>query len=150
MKSLETEIIIDAPADKVWDILVDFDSYSEWNPFIQSFEGEISEGQRFKVTLQAPNSKPMTFRPRCLVLEKNKEFRWLGHLLIKGLFDGEHIFKLEDPGNGTTRFIQKEKFKGVLVPLLWKKIDSDIRSGFIDMNNQLKKRAEQTIVQAGL
>lgn len=51
MKSLETEIIINAPADKVWNILVDFDSYPEWNPFILSFDGEISEGKKFKVTL---------------------------------------------------------------------------------------------------
>ncbi len=37
MKSLETDIIINAPIDPVWNILVDFDSYPEWNPFIKSF-----------------------------------------------------------------------------------------------------------------
>ncbi len=85
----------------------------------------------------------MTFHPRCLVLEKNKEFRWLGHLLIKGLFDGEHIFKLEDLGNGQTKFVQRENFRGVLVPLLWRIIKSNTKKGFVEMNNQLKKRAEQ-------
>ncbi|MEX2656036.1 MAG: SRPBCC domain-containing protein [Balneolales bacterium] len=147
MKSLKTEIIIETPADKIWSILVDFESYSEWNPFIKSFEGKIAKGEKFKVTLQLPNSKPMTFHPKCLVLEKNKEFRWLGHLLINGLFDGEHIFELEDLGNGQTKFIQRENFRGVLVPLLWKKINSSTRSGFIEMNKQLKIRAEQTKVQ---
>jgi hypothetical protein len=143
MKSLETDIIINAPIDPVWNILVDFDSYPEWNPFIKSFQGKISEGKKFKVTLQPPNSKSMTFHPRCLVLEKNKEFRWLGHLLIKGLFDGEHIFKLEDLGNGQTKFVQRENFRGVLVPLLWRIIKSNTKKGFVEMNNQLKKRAEQ-------
>jgi len=143
MKSLNTEIIIDAPVDKIWNILVDFDSYSQWNPFITSFKGKIAEGEKFKVTLQPSNSKPMTFHPKCLVLQKNKEFRWLGHLFIKGIFDGEHIFELKDLGNDQTRFIQREIFSGVLVPLLWKKISSNTESGFIEMNNQLKNRAEQ-------
>lgn len=147
MKNLNTEIIIDAPADKVWSILVDFDQYAEWNPFIKSFEGEVSAGERFKVTLQPPNSKPMTFHPKYLTLEKNKKFRWLGHLFIKGLFDGEHIFELEELENDQTKFIQRENFSGILVPLLWSKINSGMRSGFIDMNNQLKERAEQTKVQ---
>ncbi|WP_228479091.1 SRPBCC family protein [Flavobacterium soyangense] len=37
-------------------------------------------------------AKGMTFKPKVLAFETNKEFRWLGHLLFPGLFDGEHKF----------------------------------------------------------
>jgi len=37
----------------------------------------------------------MTFRPTILKAEPNRELRWLGHLLVPGLFDGEHIFTIE-------------------------------------------------------
>ncbi|MFZ4545382.1 MAG: hypothetical protein ACOYOA_15120 [Saprospiraceae bacterium] len=71
-----------------------------------------------------------------------KEFRWIGHLLFKGLFDGEHKFELIDNGNGTTTFRQSEKFNGILVPLFKKMLDINTRNGFMAMNEQLKNRAE--------
>jgi hypothetical protein len=144
MKSLETEIVINAPTQQVWSILTDFEKYPEWNPFIKGFKGEVKEGAKFTVTLQPANSKPMTFHPKCLVLKKNREFRWLGHLFLKGLFDGEHIFELKEIKKGTTtKFIQRENFRGMLVPLLWKNLETNTRNGFVEMNNSLKKRAEE-------
>lgn len=60
-----------------------------------------------------------------------------------GLFDGEHIFELVDLGDGTTKFLHREQFRGILVPLLWKQLDTATRQAFVDMNTALKQRAEQ-------
>jgi hypothetical protein len=78
-----------------------------------------------------------------LAFEENKEFRWLGHLLFPGLFDGEHSFELIDHGNGTTTFIQKETFNGILVPFFSNMLDVNTVNGFRLMNEKLKERAEQ-------
>lgn len=59
----------------------------------------------------------MTFKPTVLAFKHNKEFRWIGKLLFKGVFDGEHKFELIDNGNGTTIFNHSENFKGILVGL---------------------------------
>ena len=85
----------------------------------------------------------MTFSPTVVTLNKNIEFKWLGHLLLKGLFDGEHKFVLTDNGNGSINFEQSENFKGILVRLLSKSLDKDTKNGFEQMNNQLKIRAEK-------
>lgn len=37
----------------------------------------------------------MTFHPVVLVAVQERELRWLGRLLIPGLFDGEHTFQLD-------------------------------------------------------
>lgn len=144
MKSLYTEIEIDAPADIVWKILTDFQSYPDWNPFIRSFDGVPEAGRQFKVTIQPSGKKPMTFKPVCLALIPEKEFRWLGHFFISGLFDGEHIFELNKLDETRTQFIQRENFKGLLVPLLWKQLNSSTRTGFEQMNQELKNRAESS------
>ncbi|MFC2087063.1 SRPBCC family protein [Bacteroidota bacterium] len=52
MRYLKTEIIIDAPAERIWSILTDFEKFPEWNPFIKSVQGEVKEGEKFTVTLQ--------------------------------------------------------------------------------------------------
>ena len=54
----------------------------------------------------------------------------------------KHIFELTDQGDGTTVFVQREKFKGVLVPLFQKMLDTNTLEGFNAMNRALKLRSE--------
>lgn len=145
MKRLYTEIEINAPISIVWKILSDFQSYPKWNPFILSFDGVPEAGRQFKVTIQPSGKKPMTFKPVCLALIPEKEFRWLGHLGIKGIFDGEHIFELKKLDQNRTLLIQRENFSGLLVPLLWRQLNTSTRSGFEQMNQELKIRAESSV-----
>ena len=85
----------------------------------------------------------MTFKPRVTRISEERELRWLGRLLVPGLFDGEHIFEIKPTGKGRIRFVQREQFKGILVPLLWRSLNKNTRQGFTEMNAALKKRAEQ-------
>ncbi len=142
-KEIKTEILINATAEKVWSILTDFDKYPDWNPFIKSITGKVLVGNKITARLEPPEAKGMTFKPKVLIFEKNKEFRWIGHLMFPGLFDGEHKFELIDNGNGTTTFIQSEMFGGILVPLFKKMLDENTFNGFKLMNEKLKELAEQ-------
>jgi hypothetical protein len=67
----------------------------------------------------------------------------LGHLVLPGLFDGEHIFTIKPLGNNRVRFSQREIFNGLLVPLLGRSLKTDTQRGFEEMNQALKARAEQ-------
>jgi hypothetical protein len=84
----------------------------------------------------------MSFRPTVLVAEPHRELRWLGHLWLPGIFDGEHSFSIEPLGEGHVRFAQRVRFRGLLLPFLSKMLDGDIQLGFNEMNWALKLRAE--------
>ncbi len=142
-KEIKTEILIHASCQKVWSVLTNFNDYSNWNPFIKSIQGELKIGNKIRARLQPPGAQGMTFTPTILALEPNKVFKWLGHLLVSGLFDGEHCFTLQDMGNGTTLFIQSEKFSGILVSLFKKMIDQNTFQGFDLMNQKLKEICEK-------
>ena len=137
-QSIKTEININAKPEAVWNVLTDFFNYPQWNPFIISIEGNVETGKRIHVKLQG-----MNFKPKVLVFEQNKEFRWLGHLWIKGLFDGEHRFQLVENADGTTTFIHSENFSGILVKLFTKMLKKNTEPGFKQMNQKLKERVEQ-------
>lgn len=141
-KEIKTSIQIHATPEKVWSVLTGFDQYPRWNPFIKSISGKVEVGNKITARLEPPGGQGMTFKPTVLAYEANKEFRWLGHLLFPGLFDGEHKFELIDNQNGTTTFIQSEKFNGILVPLFRKMLDINTVNGFNLMNQSLKERAE--------
>jgi|SRR5829696_763064 len=142
MKELHSQIEIAASAERVWDILTDFASYPQWNPFIRRISGELKAGERLEVRLEPPGGRGITLRPTVLRAEPNRELRWLGHLFVPGLFDGEHSLFIQPLEENRVRFIQSEMFKGVLVPLLARSLDTNTLRGFEEMNGALKERAE--------
>ena len=142
MKELKTTIRIQAPASKVWQHLMDFETYNSWNPFITSIEGSPEKGSKLQITIQPTGKKPTTFSPEVLVAEEKKEFRWLGHLFIPGLFDGEHYFQLRSISENETEFVHGEKFSGVMSGLIMKMIGKETHDGFESMNKSIKERSE--------
>ena len=142
MKVVKTQIEINAPAERVWSIMTDFAAFPQWNPFISNIEGAPTVGTKLRVRLTPPGGRAVTFKPRVRAVEANQELRWLGHLGIPGLFDGEHSFTIEPVGEGRVLFRHEECFGGLLLPMLKKMLDRETTSGFHAMNEALKKRAE--------
>jgi hypothetical protein len=143
VREITTNIEIDAPPERVWQILTDFSEYPEWNPFVRSIEGELKLGVQLEATIHPPGKKPMKFRPRVVTLEPNRELRWEGYLLFPGLFDGEHAQVIESRGDDRVRFLHYELFRGLLVAPLLRMNGKSIRRGFEEMNLALKERAER-------
>ncbi len=140
-REINSEIEISASPEDVWKALTDFESFREWNPFIRPVVGEAEEGARLRVQMRPPGGRAIAFRPRVTKIVPNRELRWRGSLWLSGLFDGEHIFEIEPLGPERARFVQREAFSGLLVPLMAKSIDQAL-SGFGEMNRALKERVE--------
>jgi hypothetical protein len=141
MRELREAIEIRATPTRVWEILTDFPAYPEWNPFITSIAGELTSGSTLEVRIAPPGATPRTFKPRVLVVESGRELRWLGRLLVAGVFDGEHSLRIEPSDDSRVHFVQAERFRGVLVPLFGSTLEKTAR-GFTAMNEALKRRAE--------
>jgi hypothetical protein len=144
VKELHSQIEIAAPAERVWQVLTDFAAYPEWNPFIRRVNGRPEVDEQLVVRMRPSGTKGMTFRPIVMKVELNRQLRWLGHLLVPGLFDGEHIFEIEELDRDRVLFTQREVFKGLLVPLLARSLDRDTQRGFEEMNRALREKAETT------
>lgn len=140
MRVVETNVTISAPASMVWDILVGFDRYVEWNPFMVKAAGRAKPGERLAITLRQSDTRTMSFKPKVLVAEPGRHLRWIGRLLVPGIFDGMHEFILTETGEGTL-LDHKETFSGVLPALMGSKLDSTAL-GFEQFNQALKSRAE--------
>ena len=145
MTKIETEILIEATPEKVWSVLTNFEDHPRWNPFIKSIKREKVAGKKHVVSIKPPDGGGMTFKPVVLKFDPPREFRWKGKLGIKGIFDGEHYFILEEAVANQTRFIHGENFSGILVALM-KGMLNKTRDGFILMNESLKKECEHSRV----
>lgn len=142
MKELCTTIEIQASPEKVWRLLTDLSRYPEWNPFICHAIGEAKVGKTVDLDFQ-PDSKGLKLH--CIVVKAhpNQELCWKYHVIHPGLFSGEHSFTIEALGKDRVRFIDREVFHGLLIPLRARDIDTNTKRGFEAMDRALKERSER-------
>jgi hypothetical protein len=137
---IHSETAIEGTADEVWRVLSDFASYPEWNPGMEQVQGDAKVGTRLHIRFRLNGGRVMTMKPTVLVAEPGRELRWLGRLLMPGIFDGEHRFEIDETAPGRVRFVQGERFKGLMVPFLRKLIEVDTAATFTNVNAALAAR----------
>ncbi len=138
MRTIEHGIDIPASPATVWRVLTETDRYGEWNPFMTRLSGPLAVGGRVRVTIR-PGRRSMTIRPTVLAVEDGTLIRWRGRVGLPGVLDGVHELRLEPTPDGGTRFVQREVFTGLLVPLVRRVLD-DTGPGFAAMNAALRDR----------
>ncbi len=134
---LRTDIRITATPATVWAKLTDFGGWPAWNPFLTRFEGEAIVGNTVGITAGGSD-----FRPEILVVDPERELRWIGKIFSGKIFAGEHYFLLEPQPDGSTLLVHGEHFSGWLLPLLKGKLSRDTKRGFKAMNLAIKTRCE--------
>lgn len=137
--SLFSSVHLPASAALVWEVLMDFEAYGQWNPFVVAISGQANVGQTLRVDLQLDAGKPMRMQPVVVAVEPKELFEWQGSLGIKGLFDGRHRFALMPHTDGSCTLEHSETFSGWLVPLIWPLIAHKTKKGFEAMNAALLK-----------
>lgn len=142
MKTIETQIKASSTPEKIWKILINFEEYELWNPFMIKVVGDAKLGSKIMVKIQTVRGKQRTYYPTITRLEINKELRWKGKSFLPGIFDGERIFIIEKSTDNKVSFIHKEIFTGLGVKLVGDKLDEDLRESFDKMNIALKTKAE--------
>jgi hypothetical protein len=142
MKSVRTELVIDAPPERVWSVLTGFGSYGAWNPCIRRIDGEAKEGQPLRITIRFGSLPPIRFTARIDRFRKDEILGWHG-VLFFGLLNGRHWFELHPLDAGKTRFVHSETFSGLLSTPFLSIFSGVIRASYNAMNRALKAKVEQ-------
>ena len=139
MRSIEARAEYDVQIETLWAVLTDTAAYPEWNPFIRRVDGALRVGERVRAHIVAPGGPGMRLRPRVTAVQAPHRLAWLGHVLVRGLFDGAHEFELTALPGGRTGLVQRETFTGVLVRPLAGTL-ANTRLGFEQMHEALRAR----------
>ena len=141
MKENRNEIEIQATPERVWETLTDLGKYPEWNPLLCRAEGKLAVGEKVNLTAKSASSE-MNLLCSVTTVEPNRQFSWKFHVILPFLFRGEHIFKIEPINEHRVRFIDREIFHGLLVPLQAKNLETNAKPAMIAMGEALKERVE--------
>ena len=150
MIRIETELFISHSPEKVWAALIDFEEYSNWNPFV--FEAKLTKpdlggrkGEALLIKVNSPDGKCQNNKPKIYnfkvylnIFEADKMMAWAGRPLLPWVFSGVHYFRLTPSGGGTL-LTHGETFKGIIPQLMRKKILGEFPQGYNKMNRALAK-----------
>lgn len=149
MYEINTAIEIEAAPAEVWQALIDFQSYPNWNPSIPSIDGKPDKGEKLKVFYNPEGSFfKMKFTVELITCEPEREFRWIGRLLVAPLFAGDHYLIIEPIGPKRSKLIHGERFSGLLKPIVWFLLGKLNTDAFNAMNHALKDYVETSTVFA--
>lgn len=114
-RRIRTVAELPVPAEALWAVLTDFDSYAEWNPLNLRARGEARLGARVEMTFvnAARPGSAIDQVVTITALEPCRRLAWRGRIPL--LFEGNHYFELT-PTEGGTRLVHGETMSG-LVPL---------------------------------
>ena len=132
---------IDAPAQRVWDLLTDAAGYKRWNRSVVSIDGSIEAGGTIKLVSAVNPARTLVLK--VTTMAPPNRMVWSGGMPL-GLFTGTRTFLIE-PVSGGCSFSMSEVYTGLLSGLIFKSIP-DLTDSFKDFADALKTAAERVSV----
>ena len=142
---------IAAPASFVWDVLVDYPRYPEWNPYTIAVETSLEIGDRIDLTLPNPDGSDGTIlnREYIRVVDPPHHLRYDTGEEYDGLL-GMRDQYITELGTDRCTYYTTDTLSGELADLVLEMNGEWIKAGFDSVANALKTRSEQLLAaQAG-
>ncbi|PCH43154.1 hypothetical protein WOLCODRAFT_132673 [Wolfiporia cocos MD-104 SS10] len=147
--NLNASAIIDAPIEKVWDLLTNFQSYSEWWTKKPLPDQTPHEGAYLLMEVHIPPTEDRKHKPTSRPLEKitavdhgSYRIAWV-NLLPQWLLHAERWQALSVVEDGKTLYETREVMSGPAAWIVRWFLGADLQKGFEAVAEGLKKRAEQ-------
>ncbi|KAI5990427.1 hypothetical protein EDD15DRAFT_2280140 [Pisolithus albus] len=158
-------IVIDAPREVVWKVLMDWESYHEWNPFVRNqcitdaSKRPLQQTPRvgdylyiypvhIPPSFDSPRLLPASSTFQRITVLDTHDYRcsWVSAQYPAWLLRTERwqVLVEVDDGDGRkkTRYETKEVFNGPLAYVVAATVGDGIKKGFVAMAEGLKRRSE--------
>lgn len=143
MQEIYTECEINAPAYKLYSIILDFANYNIWTNEM-TITGDTQSGGKIRVSVKTANNGNGWYRLSSKIKKIDDHIIAIDNVLCAPfLFLGKHRFEIIPLSEDKTKFINAEEFSGLAVPFVRKKILlRNTRRFKENFNSALKKRVE--------
>ena len=139
--SYTSEIEIRAPKDLVWQVLSDFESYHQWNPFTPKIESSWQIGAPVSLTVRMnKDKKPIIQKEYLRTINPPNVLAWGMNWGI--LLHAERTQKLSTLANGNTHYFNEDVIKGLLSPIVHWIYGHSVQKGFEEVAKSLKHYIE--------
>lgn len=143
MNQVKTEVILQAPVDRVWALVADLSLYPQWNLLVEKATGAFEPGGRLDLSVRLPGIDPFHVAVRVLRLETEALFSWRGAMWSDALLAWTYCLRLEGGAAGQVKVVQTSEFTGALAPLFSFALNRSFAAGMSDLNQALMRWGEK-------
>ncbi len=135
---------IDAPAELVWDVLVDLERYGQWNPFTVKVESTLRMGEAVNLFLPDPvNPGQLVHVVEYLATcERPRQLSWEMYATADNPDAARRDQYIEATGAASCRYHTTDLFLGPTAQTVMEQHGPWVKQGFDAVAHSLKARAE--------
>lgn len=136
------EIVINAPAEVVWHVIVDFANYGLWNTFCPSAKGQPVVGSPLEMQVDLGNG----LQPQVEYITKVEPIHTIVWSMENKPGDPIHADRAQyitPIDERSCRYVSIDEFSGELAGVMIEQMGKAVEKGFNDCAAGLKKRAEE-------
>jgi hypothetical protein len=137
MKAFEVTTRVNAPAERVWETLLDTALWPSFDPAIERVDGAPIRGG----TMTVHTTRGRAFPMKVTTLVAHQRMVLTGGMPL-GLFKGERTYTVSPNPDGSVQFSMREAFTGLLAPLVGRSLP-DMQPSFDTFAANLKHRSER-------
>lgn len=139
---VEASVVIDAPSEQVWAVLVDLDGYGAWNPFTPSVRSTLTVGDPVHLDVVLGPRRRTRSTNTVEVVDAPRRIVWTSTLVHRSLLATRRTQTVEPLADGRTRYRTHEVFRGPLAPLVRLVSRRAVAEGFAAVADALRRHVE--------
>jgi hypothetical protein len=143
MLKIHTEITLDAPLDRVRELLADTALYPQWHPLFPQVSGEIGVGKAIVVTVALPGIKPFDVRATVREEGSGRLLCWRYSYPLPGLFSWTYRYEIVELERDRVQFVQDSSYAGLLAPLYHLGMKKPLQVGIAELNKAVQRWSER-------
>jgi alpha-tubulin suppressor-like RCC1 family protein len=133
---------IDAPAEKIWAVLMDLPSYPLWNPYTIEMQSTLKVGDPMVMRVKMSELLTIEQTEHIRVIEEGHKICWGINTDTPEFNSGERCQWLEELESGGTRYITEDLIEGTANPLVSALFGTAVEEGFDAIAIALKEYVE--------
>ncbi|GGK43899.1 SRPBCC domain-containing protein [Nocardia camponoti] len=138
---IDATVEIDAPAERVWQVLTDFARYGEWNPFCVEASSSLELGSPIDMRVDLGGKELRKQREYIASCTPGVEFSYRMRPVPLGALSSLRSHTLIGLPNGRCRYESRFRVSGWLSPIVARSYGEALRKGFAGMTDAVVKRA---------
>ncbi|WP_184716281.1 SRPBCC domain-containing protein [Caulobacter sp.] len=140
-RAVEHRIGVQAPAEIVWEIVSDFETWHQWNPLYKKAEGQLKIGTALSLEQHLPGETPIVIAPIVQDWVPYEQLHWRSKRL-GGFVTAIRYLEIENMGPTSSTFSNGELFMGLLLRFVSRDDRRKLKAAFTQMGEAVRDRAE--------
>jgi hypothetical protein len=140
-RAVEHRIGVQAPAEIVWEVVSEFETWAHWNPLYRRAEGQMKIGTALVLEQHLPGEAPRVIQPIVQDWVPYEQLHWRS-TRVGGLVTAIRYLEIENMGPANATFSNGELFVGMLVRLVSREERRKLKAAFTTMGEAVRDRAE--------